>query len=49
MAWAYPLGIVILAGVILWFLVHLGVQIVKGVQDLLPSSGTAGQSGSELP
>ena len=26
-----------------------GAQIVKGVQDLLPSSGTAGQPGSELP
>jgi hypothetical protein len=39
MAWAYPLGIAIVAGVILWFLVHLGAQIVKEVQDLIPSSG----------
>jgi hypothetical protein len=48
-AWAYPLGIVIVSGVVLWFLVHLGAQMVKGVQDLIPSSGVAGQSGSELP
>jgi hypothetical protein len=39
MAWAYPLGIVIMAGAVLWFLFHLGAQIVKGVQDLIPSSG----------
>jgi hypothetical protein len=39
MAWAYPLGIVSVAGAVLWFLVHLGAQIVKGIQELLPSSG----------
>jgi hypothetical protein len=41
MSWAYPLGIVIVivAGAALWFLVHLGAQIVKGVQDLIPSPG----------
>jgi hypothetical protein len=49
MAWAYPLAIVIVAGVVLWFLVHLGAQVVKGVQELIPSSGMGGQSGSELP
>lgn len=39
----------IVSGVVFWFLVHLGAQIVKGVQDLIPSSGIAGQPGSELP
>jgi hypothetical protein len=39
MAWVYPLGIVIVTGIVLWFLVHLGAQIVKGIQELIPSSG----------
>jgi hypothetical protein len=39
MAWAYPLVMVILAGVVVWFLVHLGAQVVKGIKDLVPSSG----------
>jgi hypothetical protein len=39
MAWAYPLGIVIMTGVVLWVLIHVGAQIAKGVQDLIPSSG----------
>jgi hypothetical protein len=47
MAWAYPLGVVFVTGVVLWSLVHLGAQIVKGVQDLVPLSGIG--SGSESP
>jgi hypothetical protein len=39
MAWFYPLGIAIVTCVVLWFLVHVGAQIVKGVQELIPSSG----------
>jgi hypothetical protein len=39
MAWAYPLGIAIMAAAILWSLVHLGAQIVNGVQSLIPSPG----------
>jgi hypothetical protein len=36
MAWAYPLAIVIVTGSILWFLVHIVGEVVKGVQGALP-------------
>jgi hypothetical protein len=39
--WHGPIGsgIVIVTGVFLWFLVHIGAQIVKGVQGLDPVVG----------